>query len=84
VARQQRLQREAMGGGGAAARRVGASAKQEVDWGQPTAAGGAGQRRRREEQRICPEVEENRLFCNFQNFQGLNCKLAITFKLKLK
>jgi len=52
-------QREAGGG-------LGAAHGGERRW---TAAGGAGQRRRREEQRICPEVEENGLFCNFQNFR---------------
>ena len=79
-----RLQREAKGGGGGAARRVGASAKQEgPGWlsTAPAAAlhsgGGENRASRLEEGDKGPKR-------NFQKFQGPVCKLAITFKVKLK
>jgi hypothetical protein len=70
VARQGRLQREAMSGGGDRARRVGASTKQEVARRRPRAA----VRRRQQKQRGRLEVEE----------KGPNCKTRITFNLGLK
>ena len=48
--------------------------------------GGGGRRCRRRERKQSRgvEVEEKGSFCNYQKFQGLNCKPAITFKPKLK
>ena len=68
----------------AQARRVEAT-RQEVAWaGPPRRAGGADGRRREAEQASRQEEGENGLLCNFQKFQGPNCKTRITFNLGLK
>ena len=79
-------QREATGGGGGWERRVGASAKQEVAGWPSTAGGGTTQRRRAVLKNRAGRLEggEKGPKCNFQNFQGPNCKQEISFKLKLK
>ena len=68
----------------AQARRVEATRQEVARAGPPRRAGGADGRRREVEQASRQEEGENGLFCNFQKFQGPECKPAITFKLKLK
>ena len=65
-------------------RRVGASTKQEVAGLALHGDVCAEQRRRGAEQASRQEEREKGPICNFQKFQGSNCKTAITFKLKLK
>ena len=82
-----RLQREATGGGGAPGRRVGDSARRINGRGGRE---GAPRRRRAALSAAREKTEQGGgggrkgSFCNYQKFQGLNCKPAITFKPKLK
>ena len=84
VAVRGKLQREGKGRWRALVRRVEQFCKLEVARGWPGAAGGAAALAVERKQRGRLEVGEAGLVCNFQKFQGLYCKIAITFKLKLK
>ena len=78
-------QRSSLGGGGELPSDMWRRRRQEVAWGWPSTAtvalhsGGAEEQRREAGWRW-----KKGLNCNFQNFQGQNCKQAITFKLGLK